>query len=468
MKLSLLLIGCIICSPALADNPLPPILDFYPQCVPQVINTASNKIIYDIDPALATSSTSGVMAHREMYLQRALVDIQRQAQIDNADAVIIQRLNVTGVDRSINLQDSSGKVNSNIKQIHVSSTVEHLKLCDDKQLTANSTPYNSKGKAVSFTETVVKLALPEDGSLFTQAQKHSAPDAAITIDSAYGVHIGDSVDGLQSALGPHSIQLQLSDGTIAYGYGRNLWFFVKNAYVVMISQDPGLVNNHGKNQIALSENYDNDDWIIEGKIHPGDKQETVAKYLLLNKHNGDYRVTGKNSQLILQFEDYNESITKAAVSRLNRFAIMPLVDASHKPQVNFANFDNIDIAKIIALDHKQTYTLQPQQLVNQIQLNENGPKAIVNSNVLLGFNEQGTINSLKVTESMFEPQDIDEFKKVLATYQIPTTKTAFLARYPDAEDNFDNVMITKGTILMSVNFDSYDDDAELIDLSIVF
>ena len=146
---------------------------------------------------------------------------------------------------------------------------------------------------------------------------------------------------------------------------------------------------------------------------------------------------------------------------------MPLVDASHKPQVNFANFANFDIAKIIALDHKLTYTLQPQ-LMNQIQLNENGPKVIVNSNVLLGFNEQGTINSLKVTESMFEPQDIDEFKKVLATYQIPTTKTAFLARYPDAEDNFDNVMITKGTILMSVNFDSYDDDAELIDLSIVF
>ncbi|UJL41325.1 hypothetical protein KDH10_002271 [Shewanella vesiculosa] len=56
----------------------------------------------------------------------------------------------------------------------------------------------------------MKLALPEDGRLFTQAQKHSAPDAAITIDSAYGVHIGDSVDGLQSALGAaqHSVATQ--------------------------------------------------------------------------------------------------------------------------------------------------------------------------------------------------------------------------------------------------------------------
>lgn len=156
------------------------------------------------------------------------------------------------------------------------------------------------------------------------------------------------------------------------------------------------------------------------------------------------------------------------MSRLNRFAIMPLVDASHKPQVNFANFANFDIAKIIALDHKLTYTLQPQ-LMNQIQLNENGSKAIVNSNVLLGFNEQGTINSLKVTESMFEPQDINEFKKVLATYQIPTTKRpSWRVILMSKINNFDNVMITKGTILMSVNFDSYDDDAELIDLSIVF
>ncbi|WP_137225814.1 hypothetical protein [Shewanella sp. MEBiC00475] len=468
MKLSLLLICGAVCYPVMAANKLPPILDFYPECTPQVINTASDRVVYDIDLALLKQTNSSVMAHSEAYLQQALVGIQHKAELAGADAVIIDRLNVGSVDRSVDLKDDNGRVNSNVKQIIVLSTVQHIKLCEDQQLTKNPTPYNSKGKSLSFTETLVTLAMPEKEDLLIQAQKHNAPKADITTNSAYGVHIGDTLDELQQALGPHSIQLQFRDGTMVYGYGRSLWFFVENAKIAMISQEQGMLNGHGKNQITLSENYDHDDWVIVGKVHQGDELQTVAKHLSLRKNNGYYTVKGESSQLILQFEDYKESITKEAVSKLNNFSIMPIATSKKNHQVNFANFDNIDIAKIIALDDKQAHTLQPQQLINQIQLSENGPMVFVNNNVLLGINDQGTVNRIKVTESMLASQDINEFNKVLANYQIPATKSALLVRYPNAEDNFDNVMISEGNLLMSVNFDSYDDDAQLIDLTLSF
>ncbi|MCT8987598.1 hypothetical protein [Shewanella phaeophyticola] len=88
--------------------------------------------------------------------------------------------------------------------------------------------------------------------------------------------------------------------------------------------------------------------------------------------------------------------------------------------------------------------------------------------MLLGFDRQGVVNSIKITESMFGAQTMSEFNAVLASYNLPAIKSQLLERYPNAEDNFDNIMLTKGTVMLSINFDSYDDDAQLIDLTLQF
>ena len=69
---------------------------------------------------------------------------------------------------------------------------------------------------------------------------------------------------------------------------------------------------------------------------------------------------------------------------------------------------------------------------------------------------------------MFGTQTMSEFNAVLASYHLPTIKSQLLERYPNAEDNFDNIMLTKGTVMLSINFDSYDDDAQLIDFTLRF
>ncbi|QHS12348.1 hypothetical protein [Shewanella sp. Arc9-LZ] len=467
MKPSLFLLSCAMLSPAINANELPPILDFHPLCSPHTIDTANDKIVYDIDSDMPESSSDGVLSHRDAYIQQAFVEIQRKAAAAGADAIIIDKLSVGGIERSIDLQDDSSRVKSITKQIHVITTAQYVTFCDDTQLSKDPTPYNSEGKSVSYTQTTVKLTMPNERNVLKQAQKHQAPDALITTDSAYGIHIGDSVDVLQQALGPHSIQLQLDNGATVYGYGRSLWFVVKDNRIEMITQDLGLLNGHGQNQIALSENYDGDHWVIANQVRQGDGLASVKAHLALKKQGDVYSVGDKNSRLILTFEDYNESLDNAAVSRLNSFAIMPLT-VTDDHHVKFGNFDNIDIATLLTLAFKQAYTLQPQQLINQIQLTDNGPKVLVNSNVLLGFDRQGVVNSIKITESMFGTQTMSEFNAVLANYQLPTIKSQLLERYPNAEDNFDNIMLTKGTVMLSINFDSYDDDAQLIDFTLRF
>ena len=459
MKSSLFLIGCVVCSPVLAANELPPILDYYPECAPQVINNPSDKVVYDIDSE--SEKTGG-------YLQLALVELQRKAQSVGADAVIIERINIGNIDRSINLENDTGKINSSVKKIHVLTTVQNIKLCDDKRLTTTPTPYNSKGLSISRTETVVMLPMLSDTNLLKQAEKFNAPQAIVTINSAYGIKLGDSSSQLFNLMGPHSVQLLLDNGSMAYSYGRNLWFFVNNDSVSNITQNQGLFNSHGKNQIALSGNYDNENWSIAGKIKRGDELQKVKQSLSLKPQQDDYVSIGDNSKLVLNFESYKQRESTDAIYRLNGFSILPLVSVNHSEQVKFASFSNIDIAKIVALKDLQTYKLTLPQLVNQIQLNQDGPLVLINPNILLGINNQGLVNKIKVTESVLGEQDINQFNQVLAQYDIPNTKSAFLDRYPNAEDNFDNILLNKDNISMSVNFDSYDDDAQLIELTLSF
>lgn len=457
---------CTTLSTALVADEHPQILDFYPDCPPQILATVEDRLTYDIDRKQLKSSGGNILDYRDEYVQQALIEIQNKAKKAGADAVIIEQLRVGAVDRSFSTNSGSRK--SKTQKLFVLSKVQQLKLCPTKQLSSKPTPYNSEGKSVSYTETVVSLNLPEDGNILKLARQHQAPEPKISTKGAYGINIGDSIAKLQQALGPHSIQLQLTNGAIVYGYGRHLWFIVKHGKVIAISQDLGLLNGHGQNQIALSDNYDHTHWVIADRIQRGDNLEQVKVHLPIKKVGNSYRVINKETQLLLKFESYKESLDDNNASRLNSFAILPSSQQTLPNKINFAQFDNTLIGEILALDFEQDYLLQPQQLQNQILLDESGPKILVNHNLLLGYDKQKKVNYIKVTESMSSAQTMFEFNQVLAKYNIPSTKSALLARYPQAEDNLDNIMISDGFTTLLIDFDSYEDEAQLIELTLSF
>lgn len=67
-------------------------------------------------------------------------------------------------------------------------------------------------------------------------------------------------------MGPESVKLSMLDGSTAYVYGRTLWIYAKNSQIVRIDKNQSILNNHGSNMIEPSDNYDQDNWIIDGKI----------------------------------------------------------------------------------------------------------------------------------------------------------------------------------------------------------
>ncbi|WP_434930461.1 hypothetical protein ACRWQM_14635 [Shewanella sp. HL-SH5] len=118
------------------------------------------------------------------------------------------------------------------------------------------------------------------------------------------------------------------------------------------------------------------------------------------------------------------------------------------------------------MNTEDMYQLDDQQRSNQVNLNADGVWVIANENLLLGVNDKGIVNRIRVTESIIKEQSKQDFNLVLARYNIPVLKSDLLKLYPNAEDNFDSVMVTKGTKLLFATFDSDEDNAQLIDIMI--
>lgn len=144
---------CTTLSTALVADEHPQILDFYPDCPPQILATVEDRLTYDIDRKQLKSSGGNILDYRDEYVQQALIEIQNKAKKAGADAVIIEQLRVGAVDRSFSTNSGSRK--SKTQKLFVLSKVQQLKLCLTKQLSSKPTPYNSEGKSVSYTETVV-------------------------------------------------------------------------------------------------------------------------------------------------------------------------------------------------------------------------------------------------------------------------------------------------------------------------
>jgi hypothetical protein len=453
---------------------LPAILDYYPQCQPEILDTVSRHLIYDVEELLNPGDKNveesiNVLSFKDVYINKALLDFRHKAQLAGADAVIIEKMILKTVDRDIALRGKHEQsLDKLVKQIHLLMTVKNIKLCDNRALSSKPTPYNSTGAKVTSTNVVVSIVNLNKESLLTIASKHHAPKANITVDSAYGIKIGDSLSRLKAALGPESIHLAMKDGTKAYGYGRNLWFFVNNNNISKITKNYDLVNGHGKNQIEFSENYDSDDWIIEGLIYNRDTLDSVKQNISLKNNAGSYIHSNGQNKLILKFDDFKPDGLSDSVKLLNGFMISPLNDKPTNHEIDYANFDNINIKSLVELNVKQKYMLKPEQLLNEIVLNKDSRWLVANDNLLLGMNEQGELNKVRITESLVKDQGVEAFRKVLSSYKIPLIKSDFLDKYPNAEDDFDNISLNEGSIFLTANFDSHEDDAQLINLVLEF
>ncbi|GAA0780078.1 MULTISPECIES: hypothetical protein [Pseudomonadati] len=447
---------------------LPTILDFLPICEPTVLSEFNQEFSFSSDVDEDNPDKLGLEQFRELSINNVLLSAQENGKKSGAEAIIVEQLLVNSFARKLKTYSDSGKrLENEIRKFNITIKTKNISLCDNKQLSNKSTPFNRHGKKIISTNVSIAMALPDSEKLIRQAQNHTPPKSSVSVNGAYEIILGDSFLKLTEKMGPESIKLLTDDDTKILGYGRSLWFHVKNDKVISIEKSNNILNSHGTNLIEFSENYDIDDWYI-GSVNYRDTYQKASKILDLVNSNNDIVVYGKQSQLLLNFESFKKDKSKEAELLLNGFTVLPLGGVKKSANLDFSATASIDISHAFFMDTQDVYQLNNQQRINQINLTEEGIWVIGNENLLFSVNDDGLVNKIRVTESIIRDQSKQEFNQVLSGYNIPMLKSEFLTLYPDAEDNFDTVMVFKGNKQLFATFDSYEDNAQLIDVVILF
>ncbi|WP_144209393.1 hypothetical protein [Shewanella donghaensis] len=453
---------------ASASEDLPQILSYIPNCPPTIIKKVDNNDVIEANQIFSEKEIETLSAQviQNKALSRGLLRLTENAKTLNADAVIINNLHTSHIDRYVRVYDEVVRpFVREVNQVHIRTSVDYIKLCDnDKTLSSNRTPYNNKGAQIVQSDVVISVDMQTNENILIEADNYEIPSPIITPSSAYGISIQDSESSLDS-LGPASAQLLLSDGSKAFAYGRNLWFFVKKGKIDKITHNVNMLNSHGKNMIVYSENFDSNSWVIQEDIRYRENLTRVSLIFPEKEKHGDYYKVNNESNLYLKFETYNSSYQEEPEDLLNGFVVTS--DNNLKPNTNiaFSQLDKFDLKSMFNPNKSSQYSVVNDQIFNKILLNDDGEWAIASNNLL--FNIEGNnITKIRLTESLLEEQSEQQFLAILNKYNIPTNKADFIKRYPNIEDNFETLVLNSSDYSMEANFASYDDDAQLIELTI--
>ncbi|MDV5248124.1 hypothetical protein [Shewanella xiamenensis] len=458
-------------SSTLASNNLPQVLDYYPTCEYKNISTKNNHYTVEIDKnELLEIKYTDSTPFYSRYFEKVLKSIQQDALSEGADAIIIERITL----RIISVKKI--KNNEYIDKIKFITTTTNIKSCQNDIPPTTPTPYNSKGENIAKDKEIHLTTLAKNDyiNIYKQAKNHLAPAANVTLNRAYGLSNGEPESSINQLMGPESVKLSMLDGSTAYVYGRTLWIYAKNSQIVRIDKNQSILNNHGSNMIEPSDNYDQDNWIIDGKIQFKDKLAQILSLEKIEQEGNDYRLDGKNNKLILYFETFSLNNKHETAEMLTGFSFVPRGNSGKRTSINFNEFDNNKIKQIISDKNEDEFILSPSQLANiikipnQVDSSRSEQWVIATENILLGINdiEARKVSKIRFTESLTRNQNNDEFMKTLKNYNIPITKSDFLSKNQESEDNFEQVFYRKGNVSLTATFESEDMNAQLIDLLI--
>ncbi len=444
-----------------------PIYNFEPECESSVRIPIEQNKSYEIDDndigieEPHTDEQNQIILQK--YVLKSLVDTQLQAQGYDADGIIINNIISFHVNRDINISGELGipfvrKVN----EFRIVVSAELVKICEGNKKFSNvSTPYNSKGEQVGTDIVKVEFTVKGKDSIVDE-NDHIPPASNVSIEGAYSVNIGESSTQLAN-LGQESARLKLIDGSLAYGYGRNLWYIVESDIVTHILQNVDILNNHGKNHILYSDNYDAKNWIINDGISFKDTYESISKKLELKEKNDRFYIKGDRSILYFTFEDYFSYDSHTTIKKLNGFTLSSIASSQFDKRIKFAQVSDLELKNVLNLSTREVR----DNFQNFIYLNEKGPWSIINQNVMFNV-DAGKVNKIKVTEAVSGNQSEQEFVNILNKFNIPLSKKEFLTRYPDISDEFDALSLTNEVYTLQAYFDSYEDDAQLIEMNIEY
>lgn len=292
-----------------AENKLPPILDYYPNCSYEVLNSSKVKV-------------KTVEFPEAEVVTKLLLNLREEAKSSGADALILKyrRMSKKGGERS--------------KTFYLSYKAEFIKECKESHTNNKKlTPVNKNGDDINGIDLGTfryEFKRPK------KAELHRPPitnNEVSVINGIYGIKIGASYQQVLDTFGDPSVELVKQSNELVVGYGRRHWLFFQKNKLVKIQDNSPLLSQELINIIPLRHFFDQYPWKINNKSMKGTSLEVIQSALNiktpLNQKN-QLIINQLDNTLILKFSYSKNLNTGQKNYKLNGFS---LISDIYKPYI---------------------------------------------------------------------------------------------------------------------------------------
>ncbi|WP_019029163.1 hypothetical protein [Colwellia piezophila] len=390
-------------APVVAQDELPAILDYYPNCSYHIIDNAKVKV-----------KTEQPFADKTRL--SLLKKLRRKAQSLGADNLILIDKKVIKV---MNTETYYGTDSANVVKYMVSYEAELIKQCKSNNSNNQKTaPYDRQGFKV--TNIAIGTTTIETKFVFTPPVKEQLNYPIITNtelslkNGLYGVNIGSTYQQVIATFGDPSLVFSLFKGEVVIGYGRNHWLHFRADKLVKIHSKLSIISPTLSNKVPLRDFFDDIPWLIAKQIVRRSSFAAVKSALSADlKLNSKKQVVikGQENSLILSFS-YNKSVEdNSKAYTLDHFSLQ--ANSYKEPSYQLGNrresqFDILGLT-LSQLNQEQVVDLQSLtsklgQPIGRITLSVHSYIDIYNSSLLVEI-KNSALASIQLLEQLFSLDD---------------------------------------------------------------
>lgn len=425
-----------------ADAGLPPVLNSYPKCDYQVVKQAeaTDKTVAR-DDDLATAKQS--------LLDNTIVKVRQQAADVGADALIL-----TQVEGVISNSESLRTIRHAGREVKYRIGAELITLCQqDNTLPTVYTPYNSAGiKQAATHQPSVKTNMQFAVSIPSSTRSNEIEPASLknTISlqqGLYGAKVGMTTSQVQTLYGQPDAELALQNNDTAWIYGReHLVVFASNA-VVAISHSNSILSAEIKKQLVDNPRFQQHEWRLDNTFSRRAALTEIKafyqdKLIALDQYR--FALQNQQSQLILHFAPYMDVKSNNSQLQLVDVSLTSLQFTASQLQLQLAASDTLltiknQLAMLGTLSAEGPFAMPEMVVFNRSQLTDGNQLVVLSQALAVSLNEKQIVG-LTVT-NIVNDYAVSDIQKQLISLSLPTTRTAFMRRFPEAFDSLSQLTL---------------------------
>jgi len=295
MTLFKVLIVCNLLLLSLSANaeilkPLPPILNYLPNCDYEIVSSTKIKV--------KTNEPQSEETNKQL-----LQSLQKRALKNGAEAILL-----TGKSIKRKYTHKGMRSSAYIFTYQLSYEADFINRCEDNKTSnrklasydefGNKT-VELKGLNTNLTPLTITIPAPE------KLNRPIVVNKSISLsDGLYGIQLNSTLNEVKKAFGTPSVILYINQSDKLISYGRRHWLYFKSDKLKKVQSKSPLLSFTLLNKIPMLDQFDNNRWKLENQLTYGmnllDVQSYLNNYNKLNPQN-QLVIESKNKTLLLNF-----------------------------------------------------------------------------------------------------------------------------------------------------------------------